>query len=137
LLIMMSAPTDQVPTRQAYRGTPDELREFNGHLLTAGLKSQELAAAEVNRRVEAEHELSARDEFISIAAHELRTPVTIIKLGTQLARSRLEDATPDLESIDRQLLAVMNGVDRLAALITDLLDVSRMRSGQLVLDVVP
>jgi signal transduction histidine kinase len=88
-------------------------------------------------RGEAEAALIVRDEFISIAAHELRTPVTGIKVNAQLALRRLDSATPDTERTAQCLHGIVGGANRLVLLINDLMDVSRMRSGELLLRVFP
>jgi len=103
----------------------------------AGLRAQEQAEVEETLRGEAEAALTLRDRFISIAAHELRTPVTGIKLSAQLIRRMVDGATPDMKRIDRQLLGIVNGANHLAALISDLMDVSLMRTGELPLQVAP
>ena len=107
--------------------------ELEGRVIerTAALK------AAVTLKGEAEAALSVRDEFISIAAHELRTPVTGIKVNAQLALRRLNDATQDKERTMRCLVGIVGGADRLVLLINDLMDVSRMRSGELPLHVIP
>lgn len=71
-----------------------------------------------------------RDEFISMASHELKTPVTSLVGYTQLLRSRFqkrgdEDSVYMLTRMDGQL-------HRLTKLINDLLDVPRAQTGQLV-----
>jgi signal transduction histidine kinase len=109
----------------------------NKRLLVAGLKAQEQAEVEITLRGEAEAELSVRDEFILIAAHELRTPVTGIKLNAQVALRALEDARPYKVRIAQYLLGVIHGANRLVLLIDDLMDVSRMRSGELLLRMTP
>jgi signal transduction histidine kinase len=93
--------------------------------------------AAITLKGEAEAALSVRDEFVSIAAHELRTPVTGIKVNAQLALRRLDVAIPDKQRTLRYLLGIVDGADRLVLLINDLMDVSRMRSGELLLRVVP
>jgi signal transduction histidine kinase len=137
LLILLSAPDGTLPTQPADHASGDELRDMNGRLVIAGLKAEEQAELQNNLRGEAEAALTVRDEFISIAAHELRTPVTGIKLGAEMARHVLQSATPDLAQVDKYLLGIVGGAGRLAALISDLLDVSRMRSGELVLRLTP
>jgi two-component system, OmpR family, sensor kinase len=74
-----------------------------------------------------------RDEFLSIASHELRTPVTGIKGYAQLllraqSLNRLEPTR-----LTRSLRAIDEATDRLTTLTQDLLDVSRIRLGQLPL----
>jgi signal transduction histidine kinase len=115
--------------------TADELRDVNERLLLAGLKAQEQAELEIRLRAEAEAALAMRDEFISIAAHELRTPVTAIKASAQLTLRKLGEVTPDNERIVRYQLGILEGANRLVLLINDLMDVSRMRSGELQLHV--
>jgi signal transduction histidine kinase len=130
LLIQVSARAGQVPIPN---GTPDELLDVNQRLVLAGLKAQEQADVEVTLRGQAEAALNVRDEFMSIAAHELRTPVTAIKAGAQLALRRLEDTTADGLRTLQYLDGIVRAANRLVLLINDLMDVSRMRDGQLLL----
>jgi PAS domain S-box-containing protein len=78
----------------------------------------------------AQEALDARDEFICIAAHELRGPATSLRLAIQsLREGRLSPATSPkvLEVCDRQVKQMTNFVE-------ELLDVSRLRSGAVHLD---
>jgi two-component system, LuxR family, sensor kinase FixL len=80
----------------------------------------------------AREEVRERDEFLSIASHELRTPVTALQLQLQLLRRSAQRSPDDLprllvdklEALDRQ-------TRRISALVNELLDVSRMRLGKL------
>jgi signal transduction histidine kinase len=78
---------------------------------------------------DAQNAVRLRDEFLSIASHELKTPLTPLKL--QIARLRREvpgeSAASKLEVAERQ-------VDRLTRLITQLLDVSRIQGERLELE---
>ncbi len=82
----------------------------------------------------AKEEIRERDEFLSVASHELRTPVTALQLQLQLllrAVGRPGSARPDvlfgkLEALERQCR-------RIAVLVNELLDVSRLRLGRLEL----
>jgi signal transduction histidine kinase len=76
-----------------------------------------------------EEALRSKDEFISAATHELKTPVTTLKGYTQILQKRLnsEGQTETLEffgKMDAQ-------INKLTSLIDDLLDVSRLDSGRL------
>jgi PAS domain S-box-containing protein len=71
-----------------------------------------------------------KDEFIGIASHELKTPVTSIKAYTQLLERRFRNAG-DVRS--SELLARMDTqLDKLTALIGELLDVTRVENGKLL-----
>ena len=79
---------------------------------------------------EARDAVHAREEFLSIAAHELRNPVASIKGNAELllrwhARQQLDSAR-----IERLLATIVHGSDRLAVLVEDLMDVSRLQGEQ-------
>lgn len=79
-----------------------------------------------------EKSLFSRDEFISIASHELRTPITAIKLELQMVSRSLKDVVT--ESSKEPLARSLNDVDRLTNLVEQLLDVTRVSMGRLVLN---
>jgi signal transduction histidine kinase len=82
---------------------------------------------------EADH---MKDRFISIASHELKTPITSIRGQAQLVLRRLSkqrDLSPDMESIRTTLEKINAQTDRLTALVNELLDVSNIRAGRLEL----
>jgi two-component system phosphate regulon sensor histidine kinase PhoR len=70
----------------------------------------------------------ARKEFLSNVSHELRTPLSSIKLMLETVL-----ASPDDEARDLFLPQVLIEVDRLAALVQQLLEQARAESGQLKL----
>lgn len=70
-----------------------------------------------------------KDEFISIASHELKTPLTTIKAYAQLALSVCDDKCPD--PVHKYIAKVDQYAVRLTALINELLDVSRIHAGKL------
>jgi signal transduction histidine kinase len=82
---------------------------------------------------DSEAELSRRkDEFLAIASHELRTPVAALTALTQLQRSRLARGQ---EISDHQALGdIHEQLERLARLVAQLLDSSRVQMGKLSLD---
>jgi PAS domain S-box-containing protein len=82
----------------------------------------------------AQEEVRERDEFLSIASHELRTPVTALQLQLQLiqrAAGRPGGALPEALAI--KMDAVERQCRRIAVLVNELLDVSRLRLGRLEL----
>src|SRR5439155_23798601 len=78
--------------------------------------------------------LQLREQFIAIAAHELRTPLTTVFARLQLAERRLSRPDYDREALARDVNLVRKGAEKLRVLLERLLDISRMRSGQLELD---
>jgi signal transduction histidine kinase len=82
---------------------------------------------------EAQEAILARDRFLSIASHELRTPVTSIKGYTYLLRRRAENNGARKERDLRALRILDEEAERLNRLINQLLDVSRVNSSELSL----
>ncbi len=84
-------------------------------------------------QVEARHKLEdlsrLKDEFLSIASHELRTPVTSIKGYTQLSKMLIKEG--DLTTSEEYLDIALDQIDRMSRLILELLDVSRIETGRL------
>lgn len=84
----------------------------------------------------AERALRARDEFISVAAHELKTPMTSVKAAAQLVKRSFREVpltpsqTRSLDIIDRQ-------ITKLARLVVQLLDTVRIESGRVELQLAP
>lgn len=99
------------------------------------LLSEEHAAREA-----AERTINMQDDFLSIAAHELRTPITPISMQLQLLERTLSKVTgSELTVATKQNLMrlIQNStkeIDRLTRLIEELLDVTRISAGRLVLD---
>jgi signal transduction histidine kinase len=72
-----------------------------------------------------------RDEFISIASHELKTPLTSLKLQTQMTKRQI--TRPEIllkEKMTKQLEYTINQVDRLNKLVDAMLDISRINTGK-------
>jgi PAS domain S-box-containing protein len=85
------------------------------------------------RAIEAQRAVQLRDEFISVAAHELRTPLTALQLKLQgLDRMLLEGPVLD-PRIPERLESASRQVKRLTRLVEELLDVSRIVGGHLLL----
>lgn len=89
-----------------------------------------IGAAKIARDISERRELERRkDEFISMASHELKTPVTALKGFTQVLQRRFQ-SRHDAESV--RFLARMDAqINKLTTLIGDMLDLSKMRNGQL------
>lgn len=73
-----------------------------------------------------------KDEFISIASHELKTPMTTIKGYMQLLERSLEKN--DIDTVKKRVHKVQAQIEKLNILIADLLDISKIESGKLKLN---
>ena len=76
-----------------------------------------------------------KSEFVATVSHELRTPMTPIKGYVEFL---LMGGTGDLNDQQREFLAIIKtNIDRLAILVDDLLDVSRIEAGKVALSFQP
>ncbi len=106
----------------------EPVSDADGHVIAGVLALHDITAErEVSRQ---------KDEFISIVSHELKTPLTPLKALAQLLRSRIrrshEGQTPlDITSLEQNLRTIERQVDRMNALVSDLLEVSRVGHGRL------
>lgn len=98
--------------------------------VAVSLENARLLLREKRARAEAERAVKARDEFLIVASHELRTPMTSLSITVQtLLRNAARLGVPpalitSLERADRQS-------QRLARLVGELLDVTRLQAGVL------
>src|SRR4029453_7162876 len=77
----------------------------------------------------------ARHEFLSVAAHELKTPLTSLRGFAQLVVRQIEnDDALDRERLREALSTVDQQSVKLARLVSQLLDVSRIETGRLELE---
>ena len=82
--------------------------------------------------------LRARDEFLLIASHELKTPLTSLRLHIQLIRRIEKLGLPNeaqLQKLHNLHNALHQQVERLTTLIYNLLDISRISVGKLTLEI--
>jgi PAS domain S-box-containing protein len=87
---------------------------------------------------EARAAVSLRDEFLSIAAHELKTPMTSLRGYAQLLAREFGRSQPfDPERSRRAAQTIQVQSDKLARLVSQLLDVSRLQSGKLAIERTP
>jgi PAS domain S-box-containing protein len=82
----------------------------------------------------AQEEVRERDEFLSIASHELRTPVTALQLQLQLLQRSAGRSVGGMPgALAEKLVPLERQCRRIAVLVNELLDVSRLRLGRLEL----
>ena len=105
------------------------LAEVLAERASLAIENAKLYTEQVEARRKVEDLSRLKDEFLSIASHELRTPVTSIKGYTQLAKMLIKEG--DLNTSEEYLDIALDQIDRMSRLILELLDVSRIETGRL------
>jgi signal transduction histidine kinase len=139
------AAHSQVVPAESYMALPtanDRLRAIaelqqKAHSLEIEIAERQRAEERLRRALEAEHEarldaeaaLHVRDDFLSIAAHELRNPLACLSLHAQVALRRLSDSEQlDTAGTEHSLQSISGQAARLSRLLDRLLDVSRLEA---------
>lgn len=114
----------------------DEFNRMAGRLkelydsLERKVEERTRALQEANERLKELDDL--KSEFVSIASHELRSPMASMKMGVSTV---LNELVGPLNDDQKQMLAVANrNIDRLTKLTSDLLDLTKIDAGQLELE---
>jgi len=129
---------------RCYLATKSPLRDEQGRVIgligvatditerkLAQRELEKLVVAEQRLRAEAERANRAKDEFLAIVSHELRSPLNALR-----GWSHLMGTTRPLDAslVDRAATAIRRNVDHQTRLIDDLLDTSRIVSGKLTIE---
>ncbi|MEO7092966.1 MAG: PAS domain S-box protein [Polyangiales bacterium] len=108
------------------------------HIALDGGRARLVAVVrDITERVRVEAELrranEAKDDFLAAASHELRTPLAAAKAQAQLALRKLRDEVDS--GPKRSLTVISTQIDRMAKLVENLLDISRIEAGRLSLEI--
>lgn len=108
--------------------------EIEKHLQTVSEQAWEIAT--INTQLQARnHELEylnhIKDEFLGIAAHELKNPLTSIVLTTEMLQDNIDKMSPS--RIVERLVQIESTAMRMRDIVSDLLDVNALESGKLTL----
>ncbi len=122
LTIGLTNPSGELS--KAERETLDQIKSIIGLALDRAIILDSLKKA--NIKLQKLDEL--KDEFLSVASHDLRTPVTAIKGYLWLMLRNKENLTDKQRD---QLTRIYNSSERMIALINDMLDVSRIEGGRM------
>lgn len=102
------------------------IRDSNGMVTEAVLVLRDVTA-----RGEVERE---REQMLRMVSHELRAPLTIVRLATQLLESRLAKGDiPTRQQLNDLIEHLNRGFSLMERFVTDLVDVARLETGQLAL----
>lgn len=145
-VVVLTGADEKVGEQALNEGAQDYLSkaDVHAHLLSRALRyaiqrqdyadRERLLKQEHEARLAAEEAVEARDEFISIAAHELRTPLAALQLQvTQLERrARAAADDPDCGTCAQKLVRATRQLERLKRFVGTLLDVTRITKGGLL-----
>lgn len=145
IVVLTGVDDDDTATRAMQEGAQDYLvkGKFDGQLLARALRSavERKRAEEDGRRLllehaarlEAEKVSQARAETLGIVSHDLRNPLSVIAFASKMLRRPELDAAGRARSLDK----IDRAVTAMQRLIFDLLDITRIDGGQLVIQGAP
>ena len=109
----------------------NELQQVNRTLLAIGGEREVLLMNEKSARLDAEIANRLRDEFMATVSHELRTPLNAILGWARL----MKDGNLDDAQLERAVSTIIKNSETQKRLIEDLMDVTRVISGKLELEI--
>jgi signal transduction histidine kinase len=132
-IMVAGSPRDDFPTEQERLLLSVGANQAAIAIRAKRVEEEKLALFERERaaRMEAERASRLRDEFLATVSHELRTPLSSVLGWTQVLRRSPEDEDVRAQALD----AIERGARAQVRLIEDLLDMSRIISGKLRLEV--
>jgi PAS domain S-box-containing protein len=127
----------------AFTGFLRDLTEARRHAEALRTAEVRLAAADIERRllqeqaarVAAEEAVRIRDDFVAVAGHELKTPLAALLMQIQVLQRTERKKQP--MNLPERVEKIARSAFRLARLVDQLLDVSRMTAGRLRLEPSP
>jgi signal transduction histidine kinase len=90
--------------------------------------------SERKKETDLKHALEVKNMFLSIASHELKTPITGLKLQAEMAKRTIDRLGPEALSPEKVKKIIENfhqDINRLKRLVDDMLDISRINTGKL------
>jgi signal transduction histidine kinase len=119
-----------LPRRSAFETKEFDLAEHLARRCSVAIDNSRLYR-------EARAAVSLRDEFLSVAAHELKTPLTSLRGYAQLLAREFARGEANPDRARRAAYTIQVQSDKLARLVAQLLDVSRLQSGKLAIERTP
>ncbi len=116
-------------------GTPRSFTAEDEVLLQSVADRAALAIENARLYQQTTQALELRNEFLAVAAHELKTPLTGLRLSAELLLRRLRTQRPSSPASYEELInRIYEQTGKLSRLVNELLDVSRIESGRLELN---
>lgn len=105
-------------------------------LALCGELGHQSAMAVDNARLYEEAQLAtrARDDVLAVVSHDLRNPVHAISMASSFVLEMIPDADESSRMVRSQVETIQRAANRATSLIRDLLDITRIESGRLVID---
>lgn len=131
----ISEPLQSLARSARALGRGESVDEINTNLteiieVNDALKTASLIRDENERKIQ--EAVTIRDTFLSVASHELKSPITTLKLQFQmLERVKSKHALVPKEDLEKPLSRVALQVSRLTRLVDELLDVTKISAGKL------
>jgi len=117
----------------AYKEAHATAMRMAANLAAVAIENARLLARETEARAEAEESNRLKDEFLATVSHELRTPLTAILGWARM----LDSENLDVEQKRRALKTIQRNAKAQAEIVNDILDVSRIITGNLYLNLEP
>jgi signal transduction histidine kinase len=111
-----------------------DLSALHEQLMHLGSELEGRVAA---RTKDLEQAMRARDSFVSIVSHELRSPLSSMTLGQELLQKRVERETIDLPQLRKSVGQLSRQLDRMRHIVDDLFDVTRLSTDQMTYEMAP
>jgi signal transduction histidine kinase/ActR/RegA family two-component response regulator len=119
--------------KNVYRPEHVTAMSMAANLTAVAIENVRLLKLERTAREAAEESNRLKDEFLATVSHELRTPLTAILGWSRL----LEDGTLDSETMQQAVKTIWRNAKAQAQIVDDILDVSRIITGNLYLELQP
>jgi PAS domain S-box-containing protein len=130
--------------KKIYITFSEKMMEFNGKKqlfsiirdITDEVRSKETLLQKTIDLAKSKELDKKKDEFIGVASHELKTPLTSIKGYAQLLEEVLSEEPVDPDTTRLYIKKAQHQIDRVCELVDDLLDVSRIQAGKIMFNII-